>query len=396
MNGNIGWKYYKDYYHGFDFKRAGKGNDTYQEDHFKPKNEAIRQLLLQDQPAGLLGLGFQGLSTLELETTYPGLMSGTGLSHETKSMGESKLGFAFDHTSGLPYLPASSVKGVLRSMFPQRVNRQKAPKLKEGREQRYKLMYYLLQQATQWDEQGLKQRLTSWLETRGIEAGYAFQLKGEALGFIDLLELEMFEGIQPDLVEKKEELLPELLPQSVYARDIFFDAYPAESRKHGGRFVDFDFITPHKHEDDENLDPFANPTPIKFLKVLPAVVFRFQFRLKDGLLSAHQKLGLIRQMLLFHGVGAKTNVGYGQLQQPVEIRRFEVGELVEATITKTLNEDRYMEETEVEVQVHETETTIMVNVGKKKAKRLQKDEVKQFEIKEIDKDGNIIRLVIKS
>ena len=38
--------------------------------------------------------------------------------HETNNQGELKLGFFFDHTSGLPMLPGSSVKGAIRGAFP--------------------------------------------------------------------------------------------------------------------------------------------------------------------------------------------------------------------------------------------------------------------------------------
>src|SRR5690606_22651360 len=50
--------------------------------------------------------------------TYPGLIIGTGVAHETGLKGEMKLGLSFDYTTGLPYIPGSSVKGILRSVFP--------------------------------------------------------------------------------------------------------------------------------------------------------------------------------------------------------------------------------------------------------------------------------------
>lgn len=56
-----------------------------------------------------------------LKTTYPGLLVGIGnipmllpiLSSSTN--GEIKTGFSFDYVTGLPYIPASTVKGIIRS-----------------------------------------------------------------------------------------------------------------------------------------------------------------------------------------------------------------------------------------------------------------------------------------
>jgi CRISPR-associated protein Cmr6 len=71
-----------------------------------------------------------------------------------------------------------------------------------------------------------------------------------------------------------------------------------------------DYITPHKD------GPLKNPTPLPFLKILPGVTVNFQFQLHDGYyLKAKGKLELFRKILLDFGVGAKTNVGYGQFQE---------------------------------------------------------------------------------
>ena len=54
----------------------------------------------------------------QLVTTYPGLLIGTGNPHDAKLDAAVKLGFSFDYVTGLPYLPGSSLKGMLRSRFP--------------------------------------------------------------------------------------------------------------------------------------------------------------------------------------------------------------------------------------------------------------------------------------
>lgn len=56
-----------------------------------------------------------------LRTTYPGLIIGSGNMHGAGDLGDSdddvNMGFSFDYVTGQPYIPGSSVKGVLRSHF---------------------------------------------------------------------------------------------------------------------------------------------------------------------------------------------------------------------------------------------------------------------------------------
>lgn len=52
-----------------------------------------------------------------LKTAYPGLLAGTGYAHGVDSTSDIKLGFSLDYVTGQPYIPGSSVKGLLRSYF---------------------------------------------------------------------------------------------------------------------------------------------------------------------------------------------------------------------------------------------------------------------------------------
>lgn len=53
-----------------------------------------------------------------LQTAYPGLLVGTGYSHNAGlSNEEVAVGFSFDYVTGQPYIPGSTVKGMLRSHF---------------------------------------------------------------------------------------------------------------------------------------------------------------------------------------------------------------------------------------------------------------------------------------
>ena len=62
-----------------------------------------------------------GCQKIVMKIAYPGLIIGMGNPHGVgKDFGgneEIKTGFSFDYTTGQPYIPASSVKGMLRSYF---------------------------------------------------------------------------------------------------------------------------------------------------------------------------------------------------------------------------------------------------------------------------------------
>ena len=59
-----------------------------------------------------------GYQCFFMKTSYPGLLVGTGYAHGSGKEDEDiKLGFSFDYTTGQPYIPGSTVKGVLKSAF---------------------------------------------------------------------------------------------------------------------------------------------------------------------------------------------------------------------------------------------------------------------------------------
>ncbi len=235
---------------------------------------------------------------IQLVTTYPGLFIGSGYTHETGSEGELKLGFFFDHTSGLPVLPGSSIKGVLRSVFPQ------------------------------FKTSGENKLSFSAPEAESVERNKCTYLAGlfgieNSPQLIHRLELSIFEGVDILKTERgqigedadSERKTQYRIPKE---RDIFLDAFVSDSYNPGNKILGTDALTPH----GEN--PLKNPIPLPFLKVLPGVVFTFTFRLNDSRLSetvtvtAGQKKQAFKALLLQFGVGAKTNVGYGQFLEPEE------------------------------------------------------------------------------
>lgn len=236
MEGNLGQLFYRDYYQN-------------------PDN--INQINNHILESKIIDTSYNSPHGFNLETIYPGLLIGSGYNHEFDGNEEAfKIGFFFDHTTGMPIIPASSVKGVLRSAF-------KHPE-------------YIID-------------LLNENDIKDID--------------ISQLEQEIFVGKRSE-----KEFIP--IPK----RDVFLNAVPIESNNEGTRLLGSDYITPHKNA-------LKNPTPIKFLKVLPQVMFKFQFILRDGTICATAKESLFLQIILDLGIGAKTNVGYGQFDETEESKK---------------------------------------------------------------------------
>lgn len=243
-----------------DFKKKElKKLEKKVEEHFKKKNNAILYSKLDEAKKSLeVNEIMKGRKDyLDFKTIYPGLVTGLGYNMGIGVEGEFKNGFYFDWTTGMPIIPGSSIKGVLRSAFPEdKTDENKQDYIKEQ-------VKNIVEKELNYEE-------------------------------IENLKNEIFEGIKDG--ENIE----------MYKRDIFFDAEIISIPQK--RFMAEDYITPHKEE-------LKNPMPLKFLKVLPEVVFRFKFDLKDGILTAEEKLKLFMGIILDLGVGAKTNVGYGQFDR---------------------------------------------------------------------------------
>ena len=102
---------------------------------------------------------------------------------------------------------------------------------------------------------------------------------------------------------------------SIYDRDIFFDAVIVKPYVKDGKqyLLEDDSITPHTE------GPLKNPIPIAMLKVAPGCILEFRFLLRKSAVNGRIydkkfKEGLFREILTTVGIGAKTNVGYGQLE----------------------------------------------------------------------------------
>lgn len=246
---NLGWLFYKYLYLPENLQKN--------KDKYDVKPELLNKLFSAGIDSKIID-GFlneiENISThcFRLKVNYPGLMIGVGYFHGLPNSNEDiKTGFFFDYTSGLPIIPASSIKGVLRSFFPDS------------------------------DKDKFKQEKTEFI--RSI-------LKNEKLD-VDAIKNEIFEGI-----DKNGNLMP------IGKRDKFLDTMI--SGKPNGIIVQ-EYITPHEQ--------FKNPIPIRFVKIAPGVELEFNFILNDGIIGAQEKEKLFFELIMTGGLGAKTNSGYGHL-----------------------------------------------------------------------------------
>jgi len=207
-----------------------------------------------------LNKGIPDYMEFKLTTTYPGLLIGLGNPHNIKSKGAIKTGFTFDYVTGLPYMEGSYLKGVLSSPFPR---------------------YECLIGQKPMDELE-KEKLSNIEETL------------EAYGEI---EKTLSKEDKRERVKELEELLFE------NTRISYLGVFPVIRTP--VNLMKTDFIT--KHEE------LKNPNPVGILKIKEDIVFRFCFSVPESNKYDREKIvQFFKQIILIWGIGAKTNVGYGQ------------------------------------------------------------------------------------
>ena len=217
--------------------------------------------------------------TLRMRVLYPGLLMGTGYPHATKHpTGEIQMGFSFDYVTGLPYYPGSSLKGVLRNPF--------------------KLALA--------DNEAAEEYL-DYLRDVFHKPGFT---ASEVRTFVN----QTFKGCEEDEMEG--------LPMQI--RDVFYDSYPIGFDSNGApsHLMKLDHLAPHLELDTKKPNPLKNPIPLTMLRVMPNTCFAFQMKLHDVigsdgeiLFTAEEKLKAFKTILLDFGIGAKTHVGYGNLEE---------------------------------------------------------------------------------
>lgn len=206
-----------------------------------------------------------GFEVVGMIVRNPGLIIGGGLPHGEIDDKSYKTGLQFDYTSGLPVIPGSSVKGVIRSAFP-----------------------------NDNDDESRMRYIFDILKGLSVISDHDALLENYK-GFILRLRDNMF-----GLADKK-------------GMDVFADALVVG---HDGlsNVIAEDYLTPHT---GGPLDP---PIPIRIVKVCAGVIFSFCYKFssfqEDGMrITADKKKNICTSILEDFGIGAKTNVGYGCLKR---------------------------------------------------------------------------------
>ena len=228
------------------------------------------------------------IDKIYFSVNYPGLLIGTGTTIEytpfnkEKKDNNFKTGLSFDYTTGLPYIPGSGIKGVIRDFFPQKIE-------DKNYSEKEKLKYQ--------EQNEAKMELINQI----LESNYSFEE-------IEKIKESIFDG--RDFREKENLEEEKFLP--IFKRDKFIEGRILV--QDGKQILDKDYITPHKKI-------LENPVPIQILKIVPETEIEILFQLNetkifksegnDIIITKEQKKNLFTEILFLTGLGAKTNVGYG-------------------------------------------------------------------------------------
>jgi len=308
---HLGWLYYKDLFNGHVLNPISVSNHNILDQWINfnggaNESEAVESLkkrisdffLQSSLPERSLMVNAN--AGLHLKTTYPGLVIGSGYNHEAGIQSELKLGFYFDPTYGSPVIPGSTIKGILRSGFPVEIGKSDSDPVKKAKTE-----------ANKRKAEYIHQFLTKNGVTRPAKTEYSPQEK-EELSYA--LRDCIFENLNTseNLVTNKRDAKSF---RKSSERFVFYDAIIEKSDKN--IFSD-DYITPHLHKSEPRLNPFAEPVPLRFLRIVPEVVFNFQFKLHTidvlgNSIDDKTILNLFSEIIQYLGVGAKTRLGYGYM-----------------------------------------------------------------------------------
>ena len=259
-----------------------QGNDKEAVQHYESfyndlkKNQELKKLLAEKQKsqkefceihekAGYKIINYQA----ELKSP---LITGIGQTHPNE------VGMVFDHTMGIPFIPASSVKGIVRFAHMLELIRSDDQSYRDSD----KNGEYI-------DESNLKTKIPA-----------------------------IFGGDADEEKEGKKKT------KKLKGKVIFLDAYPVNIPD-----LHVDIMNPHYGEyysDESGKTPpadYLDPTPIKFLTVKTGTEFTFRALVPQDSNFLEPVEIAFKNALEDEGVGAKTAVGYGRFEiQDTEAKNF--------------------------------------------------------------------------
>ena len=120
---NMNYIFHVEYFDGMDLierrnRTVSEEKKSYN-DFIREKNDSLYNFHFEPYSLFEELLSLEEYREFSLYTSYPGLLLGIGNPHQIAEPEAVKLGFSFDFVTGLPYIPGSSLKGMLRSMFPE-------------------------------------------------------------------------------------------------------------------------------------------------------------------------------------------------------------------------------------------------------------------------------------
>lgn len=199
----------------------------------------------------------ESFKNFRLKTDYPGLLIGTGNPHGSGlTTSDINCGFSFSYVTGQPYIPASSVKGILRSSFKAR-----------------------------------RPAVIDFLE--------------EILNLTEKPTEDIVQELETDIFEGDDIFLDGVLAKGAaggkfLGADYITPHYP----------LDKDLL---KNPNPIHILKVLPDVTLEFRFILHSAT------LSSGLhISASDKTALFSKLLCYFGIGAKTNVGYGILLPIIE------------------------------------------------------------------------------
>ncbi len=216
------------------------------------------------------------------------------------------------HIYGFPYIPGSAIKGVVRSYFIQ------TEFGKTGCEwDQINIFEKVLEDLDQEKDKSLpyNNREEKGKRIRGFRD--KFSIKGRNIEVSEDLYAYFFENaiLREDAKKLLERFRTIFGTQSEKGKIIFFDAYPKTAPKIGVDVMNPHYLDYYGANKDSDIPPadYLNPRPIYFLTVEDT---EFEFFIgcksnKDNLLESVNEL--LKKALQYHGIGAKTAVGYGYM-----------------------------------------------------------------------------------
>lgn len=195
------------------------------------------------------------IKVLYFEVKYPGILVGLGYPHEVSCgeiTGQISCGMSLDYVTGMPYIPGSSIKGIIRHIF------------------------------------------DCAIDSKSVNQGCTNNLYQEFLNIICPYNKDV------DAKEIIDKYLGEESP--VNQKDIFYGGYIIGYKKglNNYKLIGKENIAP-KNEEKSNI--------INMLKIRPGTIVAVVIKCNDD------RMTIYRKILQYVGIGAKTNVGFGLISE---------------------------------------------------------------------------------